>query len=84
MYCTLHCTDLGFYRLRLGPSRVSDSSVSAETVIYEAFVVKGGISLGFFELFGPSYQAFLYFPFSLEASNASPNLVPPSQHRLHK
>ena len=30
-----------------GPSRVSYSSVSAETVIYEAFVVIGSLGLGF-------------------------------------
>ena len=65
-----------------GPSRVSYCSVSAETVIYEAFVVIGSLGLGFSVLLaggkGESREALeveemtcLHFPFP--PSKPSPN-----------
>ena len=79
-----------------GPSMVSDSPVSAEIAIYEAFVVMGETRWGSSALLArrkgtieiipsSSLQAFLHIPFlPRKAMKITATLFPQSQQRLNK
>ena len=101
LVCTgqcVHCWDnLFIYQARAepGPSRVSDSPVSAETVIYEAFVLIGEIGYCLSLLISWSNgnvwrlefcrkDLSPLFLFSMQSMQRNTTSVLPLQQRLHK